>query len=144
MITEATHQGFSVLDFVESMVIDEKREYPLSSYLRGQIKHSDHFTEILSMNICYNKQKPIREEFWNFKSTEGQIKYTEILNTENSLTKCFDTDEDTETQVKNWLKMYVTYSVCYTGLQPIFGLKLPFTCKWSFNEPSESLSLFQV
>ena len=96
----------NILDFVESMTIDEKREYPLSSYLKGQNKNSDHFTQMLSMKISYNKQKPIREEFYNFKSTEGQNKYTDILNTENNLTKCFDTNEDTETQVTNWLEAF--------------------------------------
>ena len=93
----------NLLDFVESMVIDEKREFPLSSYLRGKITHSDHFTEILNMNIEYNKQKPVREEVYNFKSIESLNRYSEILNNENNLIKCFDTNEDIETQVENWL-----------------------------------------
>ena len=64
--------------------------------------HSDHFTEIIDFEISYNKQKPVREEFFNFKSSEGLVAYKDILNSENNLTNCFNNENDLQSQVNNW------------------------------------------
>ena len=93
----------NIEEFVTSMVIDEGRQYPLCSYLQGKEKPSDHFTQIMKMNISYQKQKPVREECFNFKSVVGQKAYTEMLDNESNLTKCFENDEDIDTQVEKWL-----------------------------------------
>ena len=68
--------------------------------------YSDHFTQILQCDIKYMKQKPVREEYFDFKSTEGQKIFKDILNKERQLTKCFDSNDDIEIQVNNWLKVF--------------------------------------
>lgn len=94
-----------LLPYVQKMVIDEAREYALSSYNnQGNPKHSDHFTEIIDFNISYRRQKPTREENFKFKDTEGQKLFSEILNNESNLVKCFQNNEDIDTQTNNWLK----------------------------------------
>ena len=95
---------------VQNMVIDEEGRWAMSSFLHGKIKRSDHFTQIVSFDINIRKQKPIREEIFNFKNVMCQEEFTRILNTENNLEKCFLTDEDMETQVQNWWTMW--NSIC--------------------------------
>ena len=85
------------------MKIDEERQYPLSSYLRGKQKHSDHFSIIVDFDISFRRQKPIRDEQFNFKDIEGQKIYTNILNNEENLTKCFLNDMNLEDQIEKWL-----------------------------------------
>ena len=90
--------------YLESMIIDEDRKYSLTSYLNGKMKNSDHFTEILTFDIDFKRQKPDRKEHFNFKNEECQRIFTEILNTENNLQKCFQESDDIDTQVENWFK----------------------------------------
>lgn len=92
----------NLMPYLISMVIDEEREYPLTSYLKNKPVHSDHFTEIIDFEISYKKQKPVREEFFNFKSSEGLVAYKDILNSENNLTNCFNNENDLQSQVNNW------------------------------------------
>ena len=69
--------------FVKSMVIDQHRSYPLCSHLKkGKSVLSDHFTQILQCDIKYMKQKPVREEYFDFKSPEGLAIFQHILDTE--------------------------------------------------------------
>ena len=48
----------------------------------------------------------IPQEYFDFKSPEGQQTFKHILDTENHLTSCFDSCDDIETQVNNWLKKF--------------------------------------
>ena len=91
-----------IYEYFSDMIIDEDRTYALTSYQNKRAVNSDHFTLIINFDINFKRQKPIREEFYNFKNTECQQKYTEILNTENNLIKCFDNDEDIEAQSNKW------------------------------------------
>ena len=72
---------------------------------------SDHFTVIIDFDIEYKKQKPDRQEVFDFKDPEGQQKFMNILNTEDKLTQCFNSNQDIETQVDNW----------FSQLNVIFG-----------------------
>mgnify|MGYP001267247118 CR=1 FL=1 len=102
----------AVLDFViisdtlepslESMIIDEMRQYPLTSYLNNETKHSDHYTEIIDFNIGFKKQPKQRVEHYNFKDKEGLAEYIHILNSEDNLTKCVDYAGDLTEQVDCW------------------------------------------
>ena len=87
---------------LQSMKIDSDREYPLCSYLRGKPKNSDHFTLSASFDIKFRKQRPEREERFNFKSPEGMETFKNILDNEDSLSKCFEKDDTLEHQVEKW------------------------------------------
>ena len=52
--------------YIQSLKIDQRREYPLSSYLKGKPKHSDHFTLIVDMDIKFKKERKVRAEQFNF------------------------------------------------------------------------------
>ena len=86
--------------FLENMLIDEERQYPLTSYLNRQAINSDHFTDILTFNIDFKKVKPERKEYFDFKNSDCQKLFTEILNTENNLEKCFEGKDDLNTEVE--------------------------------------------
>ena len=58
----------------------------------------------MDFNINYKKLKPVREENFNFKNSECQEIFKNILNTENNLVKCFENNDDLEHQVENWFK----------------------------------------
>ena len=106
----------AILDFVlvsedlksslKKLKIDTHREYPLCSFLQGQQKNSDHFTLSCSFEIKFRKQKPERVELFNFKSCVGLSAYKYILNNENTLSECFNNNDDCEIQVENWCKKF--------------------------------------
>ena len=102
----------AILDFVlvsedlksplQELKIDTDRKYPLCSFLKGKQKNSDHFTLNATFDIKFRKQKPERVEMFNFKSSVGLSTFKFILDTENSLSECFNNNDDCETQVENW------------------------------------------
>ena len=94
----------NILPYFNKMIIDEERKYALTSYLNGKVKTSDHFTEIVDFNINFMKQKPIREEHFNFKNSECQEIFKNILDSEDNLVKCLDNSDDLDIQVDNWFK----------------------------------------
>ena len=47
--------------FIQKMVIDEEKEYPLSRYMKDGTKHSDHNTLIMYMNVNFVEMKPGRK-----------------------------------------------------------------------------------
>ena len=80
----------------------------MCSYLikKGKIIFSDHFTQILQCDIKYMKQRPVREEYFDFKSPEGKEKFKHILCTESNLAKCFENGDKVEKQVNDWLAVF--------------------------------------
>ena len=87
---------------LESMIIDEMRQYPLTSYLNNNTKHSDHFTEIVDFNIRFKKLPKPRVEHYNFRDKEGIAKFKILLNKEDNLTKCVDYVGNLTEQVDCW------------------------------------------
>ena len=83
--------------FIQKMVVDEKREHPLTNYNglnRGQkITESDHNKLELFLKIETPQIKPQREELFNFKSVWGQKKFFEITNNSKKLRNCFKSEE---------------------------------------------------
>ena len=96
----------NIAQFFQKMVIDEERKYPLSSYLAKKCRDSDHFTLIMDFDIQYKRQKPVREEYFNFKNVENQESFRDILNSENNLTKCFENSDGVEKQTERWFAAF--------------------------------------
>ena len=53
--------------------------------------------------LKYKRQRPERQEIFDFKNVDSQTKFTNILNSENNLSKCFNNNEGLERKVQNWL-----------------------------------------
>ena len=54
-------------------------------------------------NIEYRRKPPPREEIFNFRNCQGLNAFKNILDTENNLSRVFDTNEGINTQCNNWL-----------------------------------------
>ena len=82
--------------FVQRMVVDEKKEYTLSSFRSKKgvcyKKDSDHNPLILWLQILVSNRKTERREFFNFKNPDCQVKFNELTSLTEKLTNCFKND----------------------------------------------------
>ena len=81
--------------FINKLIIDEEKEFPLSRYTKAGKKHSDHTTMILNLDIEYHLKKPDRKELFNFKNIECQK-------------ACFQKTENSTLPTKNAVKVNLT------------------------------------
>ena len=93
-----------IKSFIEKMIIDEDKQFPLSRYLKDGKKDSDHNTLILYMEITFMEKKQDRIEMFNFKSLEGQEEFFKLTEKNRELVKCFQTEENIEKQSDAWFK----------------------------------------
>ena len=67
------------------MVIDHTKSHVLTNYKQikktGKAIDSDHYIEFLDLNLEFTKEKPQREEIFNFKVNKSQEAF-KILTTE--------------------------------------------------------------
>lgn len=98
-----------ILPFIKSMVIDEQRAHVLTNFhpskLRGKAIESDHNTEIMELELCYQKRKQERTELFNFKNEECQKAFFNLTSETTKLSECFqDDDQPFEKQARKWEK----------------------------------------
>ena len=96
-----------ILESLESMNIDEERTNVLTSIThtkKGRVKHeSDHNSMITKLNIKWQTKNELeRTEVFNDK--EGQIKFKELTENNNTLSKIFETKDSIENQSKKFIK----------------------------------------
>ena len=95
-----------VLPFITKMVIDEKKEHILTNYKEakrgGKAIDSDHFTQIMDVNLQIIPLKPGRKEIYNFKNKESQDMFKEITTNTQKFSECFNNDLPILKQVENW------------------------------------------
>ena len=88
------------------MVIDEKKEHILTNYKEakrgGKAIDSDHFTQIMDVNLQIIPLKPERKEIYNFKNKESQDMFKEITTNTQKFSECFNNDLPIFKQVENW------------------------------------------
>ena len=112
---EAILDFFIVCDkiatFVEKLIIDEEKQFPLTRYTEKGGKHSDHNTMILDLNINYWLKKPKRIELFNFKDLECQKMFRDKTENSTLLSKCFQSGAcgDVEMKCNNWFKILKSY-----------------------------------
>ena len=103
--------------YLERMIIDEEKCYPLSRYLKGEKKDSDHHTLILDLNISFQKKNPERKEVFNFRNKECQENFylkTEVM---TSLVKCFANENSLEKQSSDCFESMNRYfHQCFTKI----------------------------
>ena len=97
-----------ILPFLKRMVIDEQRLHVLTNFnpIRqgGRPIESDHNTEILELDLKFDKKKPERREVFNFKNEECQQAFFKITSETSKLSECFSTDQPFLAQAKRWNK----------------------------------------
>ena len=90
--------------FVESMTIDEDKKFGLTRFSKNGNTDSDHHTEILDLNIQFNKKKEERMELFNFKNQECQEVFHQLTETKSELLDCFQNDNEFKNQTTQWFK----------------------------------------
>ena len=82
-----------VLPHITKMVIDDSKSHILTNYKQvrksGKAIDSDHFTEYLDMDLEVIKEKPERQELFNFKDKQCQEKFTILTSETKEFTECF-------------------------------------------------------
>ena len=95
-----------LLPYLKKMVIDERKDYILTNYqnvgVSGKAVDSDHFTEYMDLDLKVESAKPERNEIYNFKEKEGQIKFKQITSNTSEFTDCFKNEKPLLEQVENW------------------------------------------
>ena len=65
----------SVLSYVTQMVIDDKKQHILTNFQSvkngGKATDSDHFTQFMDLNLELLREKPVRNEMFNFKDVNS-------------------------------------------------------------------------
>ena len=132
-----------IAQYFKKMVIDEAREHPLTSYINKKPKNSDHFTLIMDFDINFKKNKPVRNEVFNFLSSECQETFKEILNTENNLINCFNHDGDINEQTDIWFSsLNKIFTRCFKKIRVNNKIKETETTKL-FKKKSELTQLIK-
>ena len=97
-----------VLPFVQKMVIDEKREDPLTNFhgvnKNTKITESDHNRLQLFLTIKTPVVRQLREEMFNFKDCDGQQIFYNITNNSEKLRNCFKNDSPFLDQASHFRK----------------------------------------
>ena len=99
----------SVLPFVTKMVIDEEKKHILTNYkaakTAGKAVDSDHYTEYLDINIEIVKEKPDRQEIFDFKDKKSQEAFKTNTSETMEFTNCFDGKETLMEKIEKWTKV---------------------------------------
>ena len=95
-----------VLPYVTSMHVDEQGYHQLTNFYgishNAKATESDHAMVELHMNIEHSIIKPVRNEFYNFNSPEGKLKFINLTNHTNKLSACFLNGSSYNIQFKKW------------------------------------------
>lgn len=91
------------------MVIDEPRAHVLTNFnpskQRGKAIESDHNTEIIELELSYQRKKEERKELFNFKNKECQHAFFELTSETSKLSECFENENQSfQEQAKKWDK----------------------------------------
>ena len=103
-----------VLPHITRMVVDEKKKHILTNYQAvrygGKAVDSDHFTEFMDLDLKIIKEKPAREEVFNFKNKECQTKFKILTSETKEFTNCFQNNNlSALKQVEKWRRVLKTY-----------------------------------
>ena len=98
-----------VLPHITKMVIDDSKSHILTNYKQvrksGKAIDSDHFTEYLDMDLEVIKEKPERQELFNFKDKQCQEKFTILTSETKEFTECFRGKKPLLKKIDNWRKV---------------------------------------
>ena len=103
-----------LVQYVESLVIDEKGEHALTKIMKtkdGVIKKkSDHNTLLSKFKFSWKKRNiSNRMEMYNSKNRESQKLFKELTSKDNTLSNIFDTKEDLNDATNTFFKKLEEY-----------------------------------
>ena len=111
----------SVLPYVTQMVIDDKKQHILTNFQSvkngGKATDSDHFTQFMDLNLELLREKPVRNEMFNFKDVNSQKMFTNLTSNTTKFTSCFEGQSSLEEKVQNWRDVLKT--VCKQSFKKI-------------------------
>ena len=97
-----------IMPFVLQMHVDEKGEHQLSNFNcirnRGKVTESDHAKVEIKLDIQFPHSRPVRNEFYNFKSEDCHKYFQELTTNTKRFTTCFSSSESFPVQIKKWEK----------------------------------------
>ena len=110
-----------VMPFVTKMIIDEAREHVLTNFnpirTGGRAIESDHNTEILKLNLQYERRKMDRIELFNFKNIECQENFNFFTSETNDFSDCFKLNLSFKEKTAKWKKTLDSF--CYKSFKKV-------------------------
>ena len=92
------------------MVIDDQRKHILTNYYKvksaGKATDSDHYTQYLDLELEFLKEKPIRQEIFNFMDEKAQNRFKTITSNTSDFTDCFKGETSLFKKVENGERFY--------------------------------------
>ena len=86
----------------------KKKEYVLTNFQRakhaGKATESDHFTQFMDLEMEFLKEKPWRQEFYNFNDSESLKIFNTLTSETTKFTNCFEGEGSFLRKVENWRK----------------------------------------
>ena len=103
----------SILPFVKEMIIDDSKNYILTNFKAakqtGKAVDSDHFTQYMDLNLKIGKERPEREEMFNFKDKQSQEVFTINTSETEDFTDCFNGEAPLSEKIENWKKVLMSH-----------------------------------
>ena len=110
-----------VLPYVSRMKIDDDKKYILTNYKparKGEkATDTDHFTEILDINLDIVPGKPKRREIFRFKDKKAQELFKEKTSNTKEFSRCFQNDKSIQEQIIQW--RHILNSHCKNAFKKI-------------------------
>ena len=94
-----------VVGLIKHMEIDHLGKYKLTSFRPNKAVPTDHNSMTLVLDLSVPIMKPDRTSNFDFRNTEGQIKFFHVTNDNTKLSSVFSTDKTFKLQTKEWEKI---------------------------------------
>lgn len=102
-----------VLPHVSRMKIDDDKKHILTNFKPARkgraATDSDHFTEILDVNLEIVPEKPKRIEIYDFKDMKAQVLFKDKTSNTDEFSKCFNNSKNIEEQICQWRRVLNTF-----------------------------------
>ena len=88
------------------MVIDDSKSHVLTNYKQvkksGKAVDSDHFTQYMDLDLDVMKEKPQRQEMYDFKDKKSQEKFQIMTSETKEFTECFSGEKPLLKKIDKW------------------------------------------
>ena len=102
-----------VLPHVSRMKIDDDKKHILTNFKPARkgraATDSDHFTEILDVDLEIVPENPKRIEIYDFKDMKAQVLFKDKTSNTDEFSKCFNNSKNIEEQICQWRRVLNTF-----------------------------------
>ena len=95
-----------ILPHIKHMEIDHEGQFWLTNFsakkVNNKVTNPDHFPVMLVLDMSVNISRPQRKKYFNFKDSEGQIRFFDMTNNNRNLSEIFSTKDTFQNQVINF------------------------------------------